>query len=251
MGLEPIVGGLEEVDRQGALNRVLCADRLMKEQREGTFIDTTHTGDGEIYFMDGDTPKLALTRTHVNPILWNPREASKSFSQLEGYRLSHKDFNIAMSDSETLVIDITKIRYVERYGYEIAHFIIGFQETLAHYIFEEEKLLRRILGPTEQDFKENGQMLSLVVSETTLCFYTPEYVKEHTKKGPFAHVGYLINPSNTSVLFNATAPCTRGNSTRFYIESGVKIDQPATEEVSDTPRKRRIIDVQDLDEKWL
>ncbi len=173
-------------------------DQLIAERRTNLRLRDLgfYTADGMVYFLDGDTPKLAITREEVNPVLKNIDNAFEQLITKKDYPVSPADFEAVKAASDTVTIDLNKLRLQKKSDNDYSHFTIDTSKDIASYNTEQQKLLRRVYGPTDEDYSTNMEMLKTSASkitETYISILNPKYIQKHAKRNPIGLTSWLDN----------------------------------------------------------
>ncbi len=177
----------------------LChADQLMDQRRNKPDLcdQRIYAADGMIYFVENRIPKLAITRRENNPILLNIERAIEELAGRGSYRPSPRDVNLALSEKDTLFIDLTEVNLcpkLERTGTGIYGYISiptnRYHDQLDNQ--ELQKLVQRFYG-RGRALVRNMKMLSEGGIEQTRIFLPNlDYIREHAADRPFALLAWL------------------------------------------------------------
>ncbi len=204
--LENLDGNLRDAYKQAVPGTVLCVDQLMKERITNPELRDLwfYTADGEVYSMDNGTPTLRITRETVNPVLKNIDAASEQLVNHRNYLVPSAEFAAVKSASDTVVIDLTKLRLQGKEN-EWCYLAVNTSTTITDYNPEEQKLLGRVFGASS-DYALIMEMLrqSLQrIQETKIFVLNPDYVKTEAKNEPVGRASWLVNFLNGCSYFDA------------------------------------------------
>ncbi len=161
------------------------------------------TADGFIYFMDGKTPMLAITREADNLLLRHLKDSWTQIKRRKEYRPSLREIDLALESPDTQIINLRNLRLQDDYlksGME--HAYLSFS-TLEYDRLnpEERKLAQRIYGPKDK-FAANMQMVyNQGIDEERIFVLSPDYVQVNA---PLVKVGRLGNLRHENYYFQAT-----------------------------------------------
>lgn len=215
MTLEDIKGTLVAAVNRATRGTILCSDQLMKERRTNSSLmdHNYHTGDGIVYSVDNYRPTLRITREAVNPVFKNIHCAPGHLMHDGIYPLSYDDFKAVKADPETVTVDLTKWRLHGGEG-KFRYIFVG----NCVYNPEEEKLVHRLFGPSEEEFHANLEMLNRRPYNQNLTYievFDPFFVIDHARKDPFACVSLLAGSSYRLPFEFSTKE--RGDNNRWYV----------------------------------
>ncbi len=201
--LENIPGNLKDACKLSVPGKNRHVDEIMTERRTNEELRKLwfYTADGELYFMDGGKPKLAMTREPDNLVL---RHIDDAFTQLTsgGNYVPHPaEAERAIKASTTEVFDLTKLN-PKKYDNEFS-FIEVSTTNYNSLNPEQRRLAERVYGKGN-DFVLNMAMLKQSGINTTRVYVLdPEYVKEHANRGPIGRGSWLNNfYSDSSFIAN-------------------------------------------------
>ena len=198
MTLETVTGTLAEAYKLLQPGSILHADELMKERRLHPITldgDLRHqcfyTADGLLYFMDGQAPKLAITRGSSNPLFQDSTidEYCRQLLQNNNYRPTPKETSRALRAENTVVIDLTKLR-LEEFDEECSYLTIDTRK-YKKLKPEEQKLAERVYGKG-QDFGLTMEMLAKAdIRETEVCVLNSDYVRTHAQESALGRASWM------------------------------------------------------------
>ena len=192
MVLETIVGDIR-VYAQLQPSTMLHVDELMKERRTNRELrdQTFYTADGELYFLQGRTPTLAITREKDNLLL---RHLDDAFTQLKiakNYRHDVQEAQQSIGAPETVLIDLTKLRLQ---GDDAEWRYLGILTTQYDKLQpEEQKLAERVYGQGDEFGLSMAMLKEAGISETKIYVLDPAYVREEAAQGPLGRASWLSN----------------------------------------------------------
>ncbi|MFA6461474.1 MAG: hypothetical protein WCV90_04345 [Candidatus Woesearchaeota archaeon] len=168
--------------------------------------------DGFVYSLERGMPTLRITRETANPLLKHIDTIRKMSVLSKDYAVSTDDFNAVKDASDTVTIDLTKIRFSDNHRKDgNVSLDIDPSRELSDYNSEEQKLLLRILGPTEADYEVNMARVRDAPSNPrnfTLILLAPDYIKAKAKEGPIARPSWLNTKfMGGGVQLGATCEC--------------------------------------------
>ncbi len=206
MDLENLPGNLRDAYKQAVPGTLLHVDELMCERRDNEKLRGLgfYTPDGAVDSMDGKTPTLRITREAVNPILKNIDGAFGQLVNTGNYNVLPADFEAVKAAVDTVTINLTKLG-LQGNNDEWGYLAVDTSKAITKYNAEAQKLLRRVFGPTDDDYTANMEMLRespQQIKETRVYVLNPNYVKKHAKESPIARACWL-NSFNSSSNFYA------------------------------------------------
>ena len=137
------------------------------------------TADFAMYQMEGSDAVLYLARRPNNLIFQNIEEATSQLIKTGNFIPSRDDAEKVAKAKSTLRLNLSGLG-LERNDSEYSFFAFNLADPKLNK--EQRKAVQRVYG--RKDFKENMKMLAEAgVSTTRFYTLTPDYVKEHTKKG--------------------------------------------------------------------
>ena len=191
--LENIVGNLLDAYRLTVPGTMLHSDQLMNArrlspitpQREDLQQLAFYTADGAIYFLDGKTPKLALTREADNLVLRHIDDAINSYyqqlTQTKNYRPDPAEADISIKSATTEIFDLTQLK-LKKHDDEFSYMAISTTK-YDKLNPEQRRLAERIYGQGT-DFIDNMAMLATAqIAETKIYVLNPGYVKTEARSG--------------------------------------------------------------------
>ena len=200
MTLETVTGTLAEAYKLLCPESILHADELMKKRRLHPITsdgDLRHqrfyTADGEIYFLQGQnrTPTLAITRGSSNPLFKDSTIDAycQQLTKNHNYHPTIIDIGRALSASDTVVVDLTKLK-LQKLDEEFSYLAIDTQK-YKKLNSEEQKLAMRVYGKGK-DFGLTMEMLAKVgIRETEVHVLNPDYVRTHATKISLGRASWL------------------------------------------------------------
>ena len=200
MIIETVVGCLAETYRLLRPESILHVDELMKERRtnEGLRHRCLYTPDGEIYFMNGKTPTLAITRRSSNPLFQDSTidEYCQQLLKNKNYRPTSEETQRALHAPDTVVVDLTKLR-LQKGDEEFSYLAID-TKNYKRLNSEEKKLAKRVHGQGKY-FGLTMKMLANAriigtdagVIETRVYVLNLDYVRLHVKENSLGRASWL------------------------------------------------------------
>ncbi len=200
--LENITGNLRDAYKLIVPGTMRHVDELMRERRENIELRNQwfYTADGEVYSLENKTPTLWVTREATNPVLKNIEDAFEQLITKGNYLVTPADFEAVRNASDTVSIDLTQLG-LQKDNKEYQHLKIDTSKKLGKYNAEQQKLLRRIYGPTDEDYTANMQVLrdsQLKIKETRIFVLNPNYVKANVKNNAVGRASWLSSFSLNS-----------------------------------------------------
>ena len=200
--LENIAGNLRDAYKLIVPGTMRHVDELMRERRENIELRNQwfYTADGEVYSLENKTPTLWVTREATNPVLKNIEDAFEQLITKGNYLVTPADFEAVRNASDTVSIDLTQLG-LQKDNKEYQHLKIDTSKKLGKYNAEQQKLLRRIYGPTDEDYTANMQVLrdsQLKIKETRIFVLNPNYVKANVKNNAVGRASWLSSFSLNS-----------------------------------------------------
>jgi len=176
-------------------------NQLMQERaRDDRMCDQQiYAADGLIFFLEGNTPKVAITREQTNPVLQNLEEACQKLSSTGIYRLRPKEVTKSLRDHETVILELSQLpicSILERYDTKDPLFGYVKVSTNDYHNYtnpELHKLLHRVQGQGRGRVRAMKKLSEAGIKETKIYLLKPEYVVEKAKNGPFAMIWWLNN----------------------------------------------------------
>ena len=193
--IETVTGTLAETYRLLRPGSILHVDQLMKERRTNEELrgQWFYTPDGEIYFMDGKTPTLAITRGSSNPLFQDSTidKYCRQLFQNHNYRPTPDETSQALQAEDTVVINLTTLR-LQKGDEEFRYLAIDTQK-YKKLKSEEQKLAQRIYGKGK-DFVQTMKMLADAnIKETRVYVLSPDYVRTHAQENSLGRASWLLN----------------------------------------------------------
>ncbi|MEK6969986.1 MAG: hypothetical protein AABW48_06170 [Nanoarchaeota archaeon] len=193
--IENITGNLRDAYKQAVPGTLLHVDELMRERITNLELRNLwfYTPDGAVDSMDGKTPTLRITREAVNPILKNIDGAFGQLVNTGNYNVLPADFEAVKAAVDTVTINLTKLG-LQGNNDEWGYLAVDTSKAITKYNAEAQKLLRRVFGPTDDDYTANMEMLRESpqrIKETRVYVLNPNYVKKHAKESPIARACWL------------------------------------------------------------
>ena len=208
MTIETVTGTLAKTYSLLRPESILHVDELVKERRTNEELrgQWFYTPDGGIYFMDGKTPTLAITRGRSNPLFQDSTidEYCRQLLKNKNYRPTPEETQRALQAPDTVLVDFTILR-LQKYTEEFSSLVVNTQEynTLNS---EEQKLAERVYGK-DDDFAQTMTMLAKAdIRKTLVQVLNPDYVRAHAQENPFGRASWLSSFSNGSI-FSASGRC--------------------------------------------
>lgn len=199
--LETISGNLYSAYEQCVSGTALCVDQLMRERRTDPKLRALwfYTPDAQVYSMDNGTPTLRITRENNNPVL---RDRCIDIY----HPVTSIDFEVIKTASDTVTIDLTQLRLQDQ-DEDWSYLVVDTSKSITEYNAEEQKLLRRVFGPTDDDYNKNLEMWETAHNEN------PYY-------SPFPKI-YLLNPNSVKDRIDK---CPYSNPERNPIMAVISMD---------------------------
>lgn len=201
MTLKNITGNLLQAYKQCVPGKNLCVDQLMNERitnpelRDQWF----YTADGEVYSVDNDIPTLRITREATNPVFNHLEDdVNSSYEQLvnnDNYKVLPPDFEAVKTAEDTVTIDLTKLG-LKGDNDEWRYLAVDTAKAITKYNAEQQKMLRRYFGPTDDNFTANMKMLRdsrNQIKEIRVYVLNSKYVKEHAKDSAIGRASSLYD----------------------------------------------------------
>ena len=191
--LENIEGDLRDAYKQIVPSTMRHVDELMAERRTNSSLRNLgfYTADGEVYSLDNGVPTLRITRGSVNPVLKNIDDAFEQLVNQYNYLVTSADFEAVVNAKDTVSIDLTQLE-LQAYNDTHQHLVIDTSKALAKYKPEQQKLLRRVYGPTDENYSANMQMLRTEkITETSIYVLALDYIKKHVENNPVGRASWL------------------------------------------------------------
>ncbi|MEK6938980.1 MAG: hypothetical protein AABX04_08130 [Nanoarchaeota archaeon] len=232
--IENIDGNLRDAYKQAVPGTLKHVDELMRERRDDASLRDLwfYTADGEVYSMYNGTPTLRITRKAVNPVLNNIDDAFIQLTTQENYFVTPEDFAAVKAANDTVTIDLTKLELSGKEK-EWRYLAVDTSKDIGDYNPEQQKLLKRVFGPTEADYDANMAKLRTSpqrIAETKIYVLAPDYVKANAKKDAIGRASWLYY-FNYYSCFNAVVRT-------IYYDSrvrGVRREVVAAGDASETP----------------
>ena len=203
--LENIEGNLIDAYRRCVPGTMLHVDELMTER--GTNFELRnqwfYTADGNVYSLENKTPTLWVTREATNPVLKNIEDAFEQLITKGNYLVTPADFEAVRNASDTVSIDLTQLRLRGDNGKGYQHLVIDTSKELSKCYAEEQKLLLRIYGPTEENYTASMQMLrdsTHKIKETRIYVLNPKYVTANAKNNAVGRASGLDSFDLSSIF---------------------------------------------------
>ena len=205
--LENIMGGLLAY-KQLEPGTMLSASELMKERR--THPDQNirkelrdnyfYTSDGILYFVENNTPKIAITAESHNLVLKHIDEAFVQLTQNGNYIPDTAESAAAIHAQDSLVLNLNQMR-LRKYDEEFSNLTVS---TVNYGKLNpvEHRIVERVFGPGK-DLIENMKMLKDAgISETYIWVLNPDYVRKHAETDAIGRASWLDRFGSNSI-FNA------------------------------------------------
>nr|AQS33903.1 hypothetical protein [uncultured archaeon] len=202
MTLDTIVnisGNLKDAYKAAVAGTLRHVDELMNERRTTPTTPERdnlrnlwfYTGDGELYFVDGKTPKLAMTREADNLVLRHIDDAFTQLTSSGNYRPDRAEADAAIKASTTEIFDLTELKLQKR---DTEYSRMEVSTTKYDQLnTEQRRLAERVYGKGD-DFVANMAMLKVAgIQATNIYVLNPEYVKANAKDSPVARASWLID----------------------------------------------------------
>ena len=205
MSLETITGNLKDAYKLVEPATMLHVDQLMNERRTNPELQTLgfYTADGQLYFLAGEekTPSLAMTRQPHNLVLRHINDAFTQLVETGNYHPDVAEAQQAIAASDTVIIDLTKLR-LEKQNDDFSALVISTTKYDTELNTEERKLAEHVYEQGD-NFVANMQILSDAgISETRVYVLNPKYVQKEARKGAIGRASWLGDFSYYS-RFNA------------------------------------------------
>ncbi len=196
-----VTGNLGECLSQLQPGTIRHVDELVTERRTNEELRNLwfYTADGELYFMDNDKPKLAMTREADNLVLRHIDDAFPQLTSGGNYHPALAEATSAIKASTTEVFDLTALN-LKKHDDEFSFIEVPTTnyDSLNH---EQRRLAERVYGKGN-DFVLNMAMLKQSGINTIKVYVlNPEYVKEHAKSSPIGRASWLINFDSVSNFY--------------------------------------------------
>ncbi len=198
--LVTIPGNLRDAYKLAVPGTLRHVDELITERRTNKELRNLwfYTADGELYFMDNDKPKLAMTREADNLVLRHIDDAFTQLTSRGNYHPALAEATSAIKASTTEVFDLTALN-LKTYNDEFS--FIEVPTTKYEYVrlgSKQRRLAERVFGKGD-DFILNMKMLKQAGIDTTSVYVlNPNYVKEHAKSSPIGRASWLSNFGSNS-----------------------------------------------------
>lgn len=205
MDLENLTGNLKDAYKLAVPGTLLHVDELMRERRDNEELRNLwfYTPDGVVDSMDGETPTLRITRESTNPVLKHIDDAVDEIVNTGNYKVLPADFEAVKAAADTVTIGLTKLG-LQGGDSEWSYLAVNTPKAITEYNEEQQKLLRRVFGPTDDDYNANMEMLRKSpqqITETKVYVLSPQYVKKHAKESPIARASWLISFGSNSYFY--------------------------------------------------
>ena len=215
-----IPGNLRDACNAAVPGTLRHVDELMTERRSDVSLRNLgfYTPDGELYFMDGNKPTLAMTREADNLVL---RHIDDAFAQLTSggnYHPSVTEATSAIKASATEIFDLNELK-LKRYDDEFSAMAVSTTK-YDQLSPEQRRLAERVYGKGD-DFVLNMAMLKQAGIDTTRVYVLNlEYVKEHAKGSSIGRASWL-NDFEDNSSFNAIVRSVNSGSRVRGVRRGV------------------------------
>ena len=147
-----------------------------------------HTADGNLYFMEGDTPRWAITREADNPILQNIDGAFTQLTTKRNYHVKPAELTVALASTSTDVFGMSQLD-LKKYDAEFSYFEISTTQ-YGELNSEQSRVAQRVFG--KDNFADNMAMLETAgVNTTRVYVLNPDYIKVNTNDGAVARASWL------------------------------------------------------------
>ena len=179
---------------------MLHVDQLMKERRRNPQLraQSFYTADGELYFLHGQTPTLAITGEKDNLVLRHLDDAFTQLTTVENYRPDIHEAQQSIDAPETVLIDLTKLRLQ---GDDAAWRYLRISTTQYDKLQpEERKLAERVYGQGDEFGLSMAQLKKAGISETRIDVLNPAYVQKEAEQGPLGRASWLDGFAGNSVF---------------------------------------------------
>ena len=194
-----IPGNLKDAYTSAVPGTLRHVDELMNERRthpvtpEGNNLRDLwfYTGDGLLYFMERQTPKLAITREPDNLVLRHMDDAFTQLTTTGNYHPDIQEVDTAIKSASTLVVDLTKLK-LEGNGKEWQYMVVSTSDydTLND---EQRTFAERVYGQGA-DFIANMQMLKDArINKTKIFVLNPKYVRDDVQNTHLGRASWLSN----------------------------------------------------------
>ncbi len=199
-----ILGNLQTAHNASVPGTLRHVDQLMTERQTNFSLRSLgfYTPDGNLYFMDGEIPKLAMTREADNLVLRHLNdEVNSSYNQLTetgNFFPDPREAEQAIKASATEVFDLTQLQ-LKKHDAEFSYLAISTTQ-YDELNPEQRRLAERVYGKGD-DFVANMTMLKEAhIDNTKIFVLNPDYVQEHAKGSPIGRASWLNIFSNDSVF---------------------------------------------------
>ncbi len=199
--LETITGDIRAYARLQP-GTMLHVDQLMHERRSNPELcdKSFYTADGELYFLQGGTPTLAITREKDNLVLRHLDDAFTQLTTTVNYRPNAGEAQQSIGAPETVLIDLTKLRLR---GDDAEWRYLGISTTKYDKLQPEERTLaERVYGQGDEFGLSMVLLKEAGVQETRIYVLNPAYVQKEAEQGPLGRASWLISFYSDS-YFNA------------------------------------------------
>ena len=201
--LVTISGNLRDAYRQIQPGTMLHADELMNARRTSTDIQQSgfYTADGIIYFRDGNTPKIAITREEDNLVLRHIDEAFAQLTATRKYLPGPREAQTAIHATRTEIFDLTKLSLKDFYKQDIKREYGSLEISTTEYGSlnpEQRRLAERVYG-RGNDFIANMAMLKQEFIHGIIVYVlNPKSVWKEARESPIGQASWLCNYSINS-----------------------------------------------------
>jgi hypothetical protein len=248
--LENIDGNLRDAYKQCVPGTALCVDQLMRERQTNSELRNLcfYTPDGEVYSIEDNIPTLRITREStktesglviINPVLKNIDAAFDQLVTTGNYQVIPADFEAVKNAIDTVTVDLTKLK-LQGDDKEWRYLAVGTSKAITKYNAEQQKLLRRVFGPTEEDYATNMKMLKTSpqkIEETHIYVLNPDYVKVNAETGPIGRASWLGSFSSSSDVDAVDRGISGSGRVRGVRRVVVPEGAPKKEGVQSAPQK--------------
>ena len=188
--LETITGNLRAY-AQLQPGTMLHVDELMHERRSNLALrdQTFYTADGALYFLQGRTPTLAITREKDNLVLRHLDDAFTQLTRTKNYRPDVQEAQQSIGAPETVLIDVTKLHL---HGDDAEWRYLEISTTNYNKLRpEERKLVERVYGQGNEFSASMAMLKEAGIEETKVYVLNPAYVQKEAVQGPLGRASWL------------------------------------------------------------
>ncbi len=196
MPLENIIGNFKSAYQQTEIGTMLHVDELMKARQKNPALQDIgfYTADGMIYFMDGDTPKLAITREADNLVL---RHIDDAFTQLvynQNYYPLLDEAQQSIHAKNTVIIDLTQL-FLSKHDDEYSYLEIfpNHLVCISPLKNEQRTFFERMYGSGQEFIATMNMLAETNILKSRIYFLNPDYIKKKAVDSPIGRASCLYN----------------------------------------------------------